>query len=184
MMNAIVCEDPSRSLEPGTVVEGANEVAQLKRHHVALLPFDVELPKLAVTGFVLVHFGRGWRFERSVGERGCPMLLHVTNTCRFVYWAARLEVIKPGEQWSAKMRLVHSPDNQRGLGRGMSQVEFVNQTPKFDERGGATVYGKSRFDVTTDGLLFTDLYVVGNNVRVKWSALSQHTEDYRWSEAG
>lgn len=184
MFNAVVCEDPSRRLAPGSVVEGPKSVVKLKGKQVSLLPFDVELPRLAATGFVITFFGQGWKFHNAVGERGCPQLLHITDTCKFIYWAARIEPIDPRSDFSLQLRLVHSPDIQRGLGRGMKQLEHVQTTPQLDSRGGATVYGKSSFNVATSGLLFTDLYCVGSNVSIKWAAMTQHHEDLRWSSIG
>lgn len=180
MNAAVICEDPSRKMPIGKIVQGVKEVALLKSQRVvSLLPYDLELPRLANTGYVQQHYGDGWLFDRNSGERGCPMMLHVTTTCRYIYWAARLEPVDSSKAWNCKMRLVHSADNQRGLGRGMNQIAYVDCQPVLDERGGATIYGKTGLNPVDEGLLFTDLYSVSSQVRVKWLAITQHYLDTR-----
>lgn len=176
-MFAIVCEDVSRQLAPGTIIEGPGNIEQAKAKGCALLPYDHELPALANMGFVLTYFGNGWRFERNAGERGCPSILQVNNRCRFLYWAARLEPI-PDKRMHGQLRLVHSSDNSRSLGHGMRQLQHVQQMPELDDRGGVTVFGKATYSAGMQGMLFTELYASGV-FKVRWLALTQHIEDYR-----
>lgn len=178
-MHAVVCEDPSRQWPVGSVVEGTNEIAQLRSRQVALLPCDVELPRLALVGYVQQHYGVGWRFNGNAGERGCPMALHVKPPCCFVYWAARIQPEDP-QGWRAALRLVHSAERHHGVGSGLVQLEYLRETPALDSRGGYTVFGKSRLESTADGLLFVDLYSVSSGCLVKWLALTQHRVDYQW----
>lgn len=183
-MHAIICEDPTHRLNIGTVIEGANEIAQLKRKGCTLLPYDRELPSLANTGYVQNFRGKGWLLDRNVGERGCPSMLHITSSCRFIYWAAKVKPLDPSQPWGLKMRMVHSSDNQHGMGRGINQVEHVKQPPSLDDSGCAVVYGKLKFNTQVDGFLFTDLYANASNAVVVWDASTQHYQDYLWSSAG
>jgi hypothetical protein len=175
MQQGIVCDDPSRTYTPGTIIDGPVKVDQAKRKGCHLLPFDQEIPRLANMGFAMYHYGEGWLFKRNAGERGCPGIFNIRgDRCRFIYWAARVEAL-PDQPLSGQLRLVH---NTTGFGRGMRQLENPKLNGlKLDERGGVVVYGKCGFDVGTDGLMFTDLYAVSPGMLVKWFAVSQHWED-------
>lgn len=183
-MHAIICEDPNSRHNIGTVIEGKNEIAMLKRQGCVLLPFDRELPSLACTGYVQTFYGTGYLFDQNAGQRGCSSLLSVTPECRYIYWAARVKPLDKDDVWSLKLRLTHGGSNQRGIGRGMRQLEHVQSTPMLGEDGGAIVYGKTGFEPQSEGLLFTDMYAVANNALVMWSAMTQHRENYQWSSAG
>jgi hypothetical protein len=182
MIHAVVCEDPSRRLAIGTVVEGVAEIAALRRKGVAVLPYDYELPRTAASvAYVQNFYGQGWLFDRGVGERGCPLVMHVTKECRYVYWALKIKPKDSAMPWSAQMRLVHSADNGRGLGRGMTQIDHLREAPVLDSDGTATVYGKAAFEASTEGLLFADIYAVARNALVLWTAATQHRGDFKWA---
>lgn len=183
-MHAIICEDPSHRHNIGTIIEGKNEIAMLKRQGAALLPFDPELPSLAHMGYVQNFHGTGRLFENNTGTRGCPSMINVTPECRFIYWAARVKPRNPDDAWSLKLRLVHGSVGRQGIGRGMNHITHVESAPELDKSGSAIVYGVSGLNSPSDGLLFTDLYAVATNTLVIWSAMTQHRESYQWSSAG
>jgi hypothetical protein len=181
-MNTIVCEDASGNLKPGTVVSGDNNIA-LKHKRVAMLPYDNGIPLLANTGYVQRFYGNeGWVFDRNIGERGCPIMLQVTDGCQYIYWAARLRKIDPMREFEVKgLRLVHSSDNQKGIARGLNQIAYVSTTPPIESDGGVVVYGKVGFNAPGTGLLFLELYSVAKNTKVEWVAATQHSMDWNWN---
>ncbi len=173
-MKAIVCADPQGTLPIGFVIDGIGNITAAKNRGVALLPFNDQLPPNALVGYVQRHFGLGWLFDRNVGERGCPMAIHVTTACRYLSWAACVGPAEPGP-WSATLRLVHSADNQRGISRGMNQISYPELGHRSD--GDLVVHGQNGFTTTGEGLLYCDLYVRASNTRVKWLAITEHEHE-------
>lgn len=177
-MFAVVCEDPNRQIQIGHVVSGVNQIVQLRSKSVALLPLDRELPIQGGAVYCQQFWGSGWQFDRAHGERGCPMLFNVTRECRYIYWAAKIRPIDSRQDMSLQLRIVHAPSNQRAVGVGIRQIDFVRSTPKLNASGSAVVYGKSEFVPGADAFVFIDFYAVATNCSVQWTALTQHREDY------
>lgn len=183
-MQAVIVEDLNGKRRVGTRIEGDHRLHQLLRNQgVAALPFEPNLQPGANRGYVQQHYGEGWLFDRNAGERGCPLILNVTNDCRFVHWAARVSRKTDDRAWTGSLRLVHSAESARSIGRGMNQLESVESLPnhRLDEAGGILLYGKNAFNPGVEGLLFTELYVNGSNLLVEWLAITQMNEDVKWN---
>lgn len=170
----IVVYDPTHELNEGTVVDGPARVSKLERARVVLMPFDDPRGKLgAVDGYFKRGWGKGWRFDRMAGERGCPMLMYVEPSVPYVYWAARL--VAGEKNPSGQLKLTTDSSGQRAMSGGLSadvRCAQLGLLGKPDADGGWTVGGRSRLTTASSGLMALCLYGIARDAVVVWSAVT------------
>lgn len=178
-MNRIVVWDPSGEHPDGTVISGVQRVTQLEARGVASLPVDPDRAHGSVHGYFRRGWGRGWKYSRMVGERGCPMLLFIQPDRLHIYWTARL--IPTGDEPKGILRLTTDTSRQTAFAGGLSAVDArvvsVDQLGEVDRHGGWTVRGRTKLSVAAEGYLALNLYGVGQDFAVLMSAVSQSDED-------
>jgi hypothetical protein len=173
----VVC-DPSGEVREGHVIEGPNNIGRLERRRVVMLPYEPGFEREAVGGYFRRSWGEGWLFDRMAGERGCPMLLHVSPKVPFVYWCARLEL--DGESPRGNVKLTTDSSQRQAMSGGLGaelRATALDRLGLPDPDGGWTIGGRSRLGISLGGYLALSLYVVARRARVIYSAVSQCREE-------
>lgn len=173
-MIEIACWDPTGQYQPNELVEGMNTINQAKNRGVALLPYDVDIPMSAIGPAVMRHWGQGAIYNAGQGERGCPMMIEVAPERPYFSWAMRIMALDPNERPSAQVRLITYPHQRATITAGLTKEMYCAELPEFDHHEGATVYGRSHLNANVGGLLFVNFYCTARNIRVLWTAVSQH----------
>lgn len=159
----------------GAVLKGPGAVQVAIDAGYVVLPHFSTSERRRMGGYCRVGWGEGWEVEPGRGGRVCPMLLEVDPTMPFLYWAAVLEVLRPGT--NATFRLVAHPE-----GSSTSVNLAATEDEAWSLEGGSygktyVARGRRRVSADRPGLLAVDLYVQSNGVNVLVSAVSQSRID-------
>lgn len=176
-MHRIVVWDPTGELREGSIVSGAKGLGVLHGRGVETLPAEPDLiSQHAIGGYFRRAWGDGWVFDKVAATRGCPMILRAVPDRIFLHWVARVEPIRAGEAMSGTLRLT-TATNLIGTATGGLMVDsHPDPLGELDERGGRTIRGRSRINVTEAGYVGLTLYGAVNNASVAWSAVSQSSQ--------
>lgn len=181
--SAIVVHDPNGIHGDGQVIEGVPAVAQARRAGVVLLPYERGIEDEPVSAYFRRGFGfPGHPFSKGMGERGCPMLLHVQQGRPWIYWCA---VFAPnGPNPSGTFRLAGSQARQSSFSGALSAVESravqVAELRLAEHPGGVAVCGSTRVNVVGDGYMALCLWAVARDVAVSLVAVTQCGGEYRY----
>lgn len=175
-MQKIVIWDPSGKLPEGAFVAGERSMSLLDATEgVVALPVDPDLIDAnAVGGWFKRAWGTGWRFERMVGQRGCPMMIRVKPVePLYLYWVARVMHDERQNVVPHGILRLTADGTQGGISGGISGPGYdLQNLGKPDRWGGWTIGGRSQFSTTTEGFLGMSLYGAAQGIAVPWTAVS------------
>lgn len=173
-MQFVTVWDPTGKLDVGEIVDGDQRVALAKqRSSAVLLPTDPSAYYSASPGFVYRPWGKGWIYDSVSTERGCPMMLFVTEETNWVYWAMKVLPMRPKSPLHGTLKLVGN-SAAGGMSIGMAQdvrVPPLQDLPVGNE-GGVVVGGRCNLGVISPGVFSVSLHGIGQNCRVVWTAVS------------
>lgn len=170
--------DPKGKLALGEIVEGDQRIALAKQGLSAiLLPTDPTVYYSAAPGFVYRPWGKGWFYDGVTAERGCPMMLAVSEETTWVYWAMAVLPIRKKSPLHGTLRLVGN-SSAGGMSIGMSQDVRVPplQDLLVGPEGGVVVCGRCGLGVVSPGAFGVSIHGIGQNCRVVWTAVSAASE--------
>lgn len=170
--------DPSGKLALGEIVEGDQRVALAKQGSSAvLLPTDPAVYYSASPGFVYRPWGKGWIYDSVLPERGCPMMLAVSEETTWVYWAMLVLPMRTEFPLHGALRMVGN-SSAGVMSIGMAQDVRVPplQDVKPGPKGGVVVGGRCHLGVVSPGVFGVSIHGIGRNCRVVWTAVSAASE--------
>jgi hypothetical protein len=168
--------DPSGSLAVGELVDGVAAVTVAKaRKGVVLLPADPQVLYSASPGFGYRPWGKGWLYDNVTPERGCPMMIAVTEQT-WLYWAVQVLPIRDGEPMTGQLRMIGNgaAGGMMGLSQDVRARTLAEYSP--GPKGGLVIGGRCAIGVQSPGMLGLSVHGIGRNVRVLWSAVSVTSE--------
>jgi hypothetical protein len=146
----------------GEIVEGDQRVALAKQGSSAvLLPTDPAVYYSASPGFVYRPWGKGWIYDSVLPERGCPMMLAVSEETTWVYWAMLVLPMRTEFPLHGALRMI---GNSSAGVMSIGMAQDVRVPPLQDVKTGP----KGVFGVSIHG--------IGRNCRVVWTAVSAASE--------
>ena len=193
MQSYVVVWDPENVFWEGAIVD-AVRVKELEGRGVVVLPCIPDLFSLAgYAGFAKRSWGAGWSLDMIAPRPVCPFSIFVPfDSPRVVSWCARLvpgpeardrlEKGRPAADGLIRLSAgetrgnVFSPvlTDERDPGTAFRITEF-SKLGKPDERGGWTIYGRSRLHAAQEGCYGLALWGKAPGLRVAWVAASLST---------
>jgi hypothetical protein len=168
---AIVVHDPLGEFLDGTILHGPGHVTRARDSGALVLPYDVD--RYQFGGYVRHGWGEGWAVETGV-PRMCPMLLRVVPERPWVYWTAW--VVAKGPNASGTMRLIADTNGPTIQAGNLSGDDLATLDGRVTQAGFA-IGGRRRVSVREEGFLALGLYLIGADVSVQVSAVTQSRID-------
>jgi hypothetical protein len=171
---AIVVHDPLGEFLDGTILHGPASVVRARDSGAMVLPFDVDRTREQLGGYIRCGWGGGW----EVGGEGriCPMLIRVVPGRPWIYWAAW--VVATGPNSGGSVRLIGDTGGPGIQAGSLSAVD--GETATLDGRvqpSGIAIGGRRRVSVHEEGFIALNLFVLGRDVSVQVSAVTQSRID-------
>jgi hypothetical protein len=177
--NAIgyVCAHHPQVEEVGTVLlqDQAKRVMVHESKGAVYLPVSDDLLRsnyLAMGGFVKRSWGSvGWVFAANRAESGSPIAISVHSGQTKLYWAAGVGAFDQKQAYSGSLQLV----TNRAI-PGSVTTSVIERSESFamaDGSKGLVLRGALGANVLSDGLFAGHLWGVGQNLAVRWLAVSQ-----------
>ena len=144
---------------------------------IITLPTDERLfGKSALGGLFIRHWGGGVKFTSMQPQRHCPMVLHVSSYLSFLHWVLRIEKADAKADVRGTLAIVGTNDpviQSVGVLSAVGRPVDLSSLGEPDKQNGWFIKGKSILRTMQDGLCPLMVQAVSDNLRVRWTALTQ-----------
>jgi hypothetical protein len=144
---------------------------------IITLPTDERMfGKSALGGLFIRHWGGGVKFTSMQPQRHCPMVLHVVADLSFLHWVLRIEKVDKDAGLRGTLAIVGTNDPvipMVGVLSAVGRPVDLQSLGEPDKQNGWFIKGKSVLRTMQDGLCPLMVQAVSDNLRVRWTALTQ-----------
>lgn len=154
--------------------------AEEMHKRIVTLPSDARLFALSGLSVFIRPWGQGIAFNDMQVRRGAPMVVYVTPDLSYLHWAARIEKIDKAKPVRGTITLAGNADpviQCAGVLSALNKPVDVNQLGEPDEKNGWIIKGKAAFRTMQDGLCPVVFQAVADNIKIRWSAITQSRAD-------